>query len=41
MPKRSNPFGECAPLQFKTHVGEKELAAGIRQEELMKVVYGE
>ena len=41
MPKRPNPFGDCAPLQLKTHVGIKELAAGIRQEELMKSVYGE
>ena len=41
MPKRPNPFGDCAPLQLKTHVGIKELAAGIRQEELMKAVYGE
>ena len=41
MPKRPNPFGDCAPLQLKTHVGIKELAAGIRQEELMKPVYGE
>ena len=40
MPKRPNPFGDIAPLQFKTHVGMKEIDMGSRQDELMKVVYG-
>ncbi|KAJ1108008.1 hypothetical protein NDU88_005392 [Pleurodeles waltl] len=29
MPKRSYPFGECSPLQLKTHVGQKQLCDGV------------
>ncbi|XP_043930285.1 apoptosis regulatory protein Siva [Protopterus annectens] len=29
MPKRRNPFGDIAPLQFKIHVGQKELSQGV------------
>ncbi|KAL8590332.1 hypothetical protein ACOMHN_006448 [Nucella lapillus] len=39
MPKRRNPFVDSVPLQFKTHVGVKELASGTMHEELMKEVY--
>jgi len=40
MPKRRNPFGECSPLQFKQHVGVKDVDLGIAQEQKMKSVYG-
>ena len=38
--KRSNPFGECCPLQFKTRIGQKEIDLGVGQKENMKIVYG-
>ncbi|ESP01654.1 hypothetical protein LOTGIDRAFT_205137 [Lottia gigantea] len=39
MPKRSNPFGDSSPLQFKTHVGKKEVDMGVSRDENMKEVY--
>ncbi|XP_041354712.1 apoptosis regulatory protein Siva-like [Gigantopelta aegis] len=39
MMKRSNPFGECSPLQFKTRIGKKEIDLGVGQKENMKIVY--
>ncbi|KAK7505427.1 hypothetical protein BaRGS_00003172 [Batillaria attramentaria] len=39
MPKRPNPFADYAPVQFKTHIGVKEIDCGVRQDELMKGVY--
>ena len=38
--KRSNPFGESCPLQFKTRIGQKEIDLGVGQKENMKIVYG-
>ncbi|KAK6182361.1 hypothetical protein SNE40_010069 [Patella caerulea] len=39
MPKRTNPFGDSSPLQFKTHVGTKEIDMGVCQQQNMKQVY--
>ncbi|XP_069118333.1 apoptosis regulatory protein Siva-like [Argopecten irradians] len=39
MPKRRNPFGDCSPLQFKTHVGQKELVDGISGKDQLNAVY--
>ena len=41
MPKRTNPFGDSSPLQFKAHIGTKEIDMGVAQEEKMQAVYGE
>ncbi len=40
MPKRTNPFGDASPLQFKAHIGVKEVDMGVNKEENMKTVYG-
>ncbi|XP_062614517.1 apoptosis regulatory protein Siva-like [Saccostrea cucullata] len=39
MPKRRNPFGEGSPLQLKSHIGNKELNAGVSGEQNLKAVY--
>lgn len=39
MPKRPNPFGDCSPLQFKTHISAKEVNLGVGQEQNMRAVY--
>ncbi|XP_033735303.1 apoptosis regulatory protein Siva-like [Pecten maximus] len=39
MPKRRNPFGDCSPLQLKTHVGQKELSDGVSGKDHLKAVY--
>jgi len=41
MPKRTNPFGENSPLQYKTHIGKKEIDLGVNMEKNMQTVYGE
>lgn len=38
MPKRTNPFGECSPLQFKSHIGMKEVDKICEQ--TMNTVFG-
>lgn len=40
MPKRQNPFGDASPLQFKSHIGTKEVDMGVNREENMQRVYG-
>jgi len=40
MPKRRNPFGDCSPLQFKTHVGQRELSEGVDGKSSLKGIYG-
>ncbi|XP_064602314.1 apoptosis regulatory protein Siva-like [Liolophura sinensis] len=39
MPKRTNPFGDSSPLQFKSHIRQKEVDMGVLREENMKAVY--
>ncbi|CAM9823748.1 apoptosis regulatory protein Siva [Lampetra fluviatilis] len=39
MPKRPNPFGDCAPLQWKTHVSQKQLNEGAQSRQRMQAVY--
>ena len=38
--KRTNPFGDGSPLQFKAHIGTKEIDMGVGKEEKMQAVYG-
>lgn len=40
MPKRLNPFGDAAPLQYKSHIGMKEVDLGVNSSQNMKAVYG-
>jgi len=40
MPKRLNPFGDAAPLQYKSHIGTKEVDLGVNSHHNMKAVYG-
>ncbi|XP_069494249.1 apoptosis regulatory protein Siva [Ambystoma mexicanum] len=39
MPKRSYPFGDCSPLQLKTHVGTKQLCGGVAGEQYKRDVF--
>ena len=41
MLKRRNPFGDSSPLQYKVHIGAKEVNFGVNQMQNMKTVYGE
>ena len=41
MPKRTNPFGDSSPLQFKSRIGMKEVDLGVARRENMQSVYGE
>uniref|UniRef100_A0A8C4WVN3 Apoptosis regulatory protein Siva n=1 Tax=Eptatretus burgeri TaxID=7764 RepID=A0A8C4WVN3_EPTBU len=40
MPKRCNPFGECSPLQRKTHVADQQVNEGVCSQIKMRAVYG-
>ena len=40
MPKRTNPFGDASPLQFKSHIGTKEIDTGVAKDQNMQSVYG-
>ncbi|XP_068110335.1 apoptosis regulatory protein Siva [Hyperolius riggenbachi] len=39
MPKRSYPFDTFAPPQMKTHIGQKELSAGVCGESLKREIF--
>ena len=40
MPKRANPFGEASPLQYKSHISQKQVDMGVAKSENMRNVYG-
>uniref|UniRef100_UPI00358FC4F1 apoptosis regulatory protein Siva n=1 Tax=Myxine glutinosa TaxID=7769 RepID=UPI00358FC4F1 len=39
MPKRRNPFGDCSPLQRKTHVANRQVNEGVCCHTKMSAVY--